>query len=282
VALTVIIIAIALAVGRSMHIRSLLARVAVTMALGGVFALGVEVAGPASVSAQKAVSARGSASDDDQGLACIQRALGGSPAFARVSSLRIVGETKPVVSGPLPGTREIRVVFPDKYERIDVGRPPKFPDTTLSSTIGFNDRLILSEPRAPDRERAMRSARLDFARQMWMRLPRSIAGVQISSRAVREGNRQRLALDLIGPDGFRATLLADAASCVPVALEYPTNTTPHSTTTRVDLADYRDFGGIRFPTVLTTSDGGRPWVIERVSQVELNAANSRQYFAPGH
>ncbi len=263
-----------------MHICSLLARISVTTALGGVCAVSGGLAGPVSVSAQKAVSARGR-ENGDQGLTCIQRTLGGSSAFARVSSLRIVGETKPVVSGPLPGTREIRVVFPDKYERIDVGRPPKFPDTTLSSTIGFNGRLILSAPRVPDRERAMRSARLDFARQMWMRLPRPIAGVQISSRAVREGNRQRLALDLTGPDDFRATLLADAASCVPVALEYPTTTQPHSTTTRVDLAEYRDFGGIRFPTVLTTSDGGQPWVVEHVSQVEINAANSRQYFATG-
>jgi hypothetical protein len=254
-------------------------RVSVAVALGGVFVLHVAIGRAASVSAQHA--ARGSARDGAQGLACIQRALGGSLAFARVSSLRIVAETKPVVSGPLPGTREIRVAFPDKYERIDVGRPPKFPDTTLSSTIGFNGRLILSAPRVPDSDRAMRSARWDFARQMWMRFPRSLAGVQMSQRATREGNRQRLALDLAGADGFQATLLADAASCVPVALEYPTNTTPHSTTTRVALAEYREFGGIRFPTVLRTSDGGQLWLIEHVSQVEVNAANSRQYFAPG-
>jgi hypothetical protein len=181
----------------------------------------------------------------------------------------------------LPGTREIRVVFPDKYERIDVGRSPKFPDAALSSTVGINGRRILSAPRSPDSDRAMRSARWDFARQMWMRLPRSLAGVQVSRRVIREGNRQRLALDLTGADGFHATLLADAVSCVPVALEYPTTTQPHSTTTRVDLAEYREFGGIRFPTVLTTSDGGQPWVVEHVSQVEVNAPNSRQYFAPG-
>jgi hypothetical protein len=114
-----------------------------------------------------------------------------------------------------------------------------------------------------------------------MRLPRSLAGVQVSRRVIREGNRRRLALDLTGADGFHATLLADAVSCVPVALEYPTNTTPHSTTTRVDLSEYRDFGGIRFPTVLRTSDGGQPWAVEHVSQIEVNAPNSRQYFVPG-
>jgi hypothetical protein len=259
-------------------------RVSVAVALGGVFVLNVAIGGAVSVSAQKAGPTRAGESAGDQGVACVQTALGGARAFARVSSLRIVGETRPVASdrpASLPGTREIRVVFPDKYERIDVGRPPKFPDTTLSSTIGFNGRRILSVPRAPDPDRATRSARWDFARQMWMRLPRSLAGVQMSRRVVREQNRQRLALDLAGSDGFRATLLADPASCVPVALEYPTNTTPHSTTTRVDLAEYRAFGGIRFPTVLTTSEGGQPLVVEHVSQVEVNAANSRQYFAPG-
>jgi hypothetical protein len=124
-------------------------------------------------------------------------------------------------------------------------------------------------------------AHLDFARQMWMRLPRSLAGVQMSERVIRERNRQRLALDFVSSDGFRATLFADGASCVPVALEYPTSTQPHSTTTRVDLAEYREFGGIRFPTVLTTSVGGQPWDIERVSRVEVNAPSARQYFALG-
>ncbi|MEO8484390.1 MAG: hypothetical protein ABI634_19440 [Acidobacteriota bacterium] len=218
------------------------------------------------------------------GLACIQEALGGVRAFANVSSLRFFGETKPAVSaGPrsLPGTREIRVVFPDSYKRIDLGQVPGVAGATLGSTIGFDHSLMLSAPRSPDLAQSMRSARLDFARQMWPRFPRSAAGVTVSPRVIREGSRERVALDLAGSDGFQATLLADAVSCVPMALEYSTTTQRPSTMTRVDLSEYREFGGIRFPTVLATSTDGHATVVEHVSRIELNAPDSRQYFAAG-
>jgi hypothetical protein len=57
------------------------------------------------------------ATDATSALTCIQAALGGTAAFAAVSSLYIKGETKPSqTSGlrPLPGTRAISVVFPDR------------------------------------------------------------------------------------------------------------------------------------------------------------------------
>jgi hypothetical protein len=259
-----------------MRMRSSIARWRVALALGAVLAC---------LWPKPVVSARAGEQDvRAPGLACIQAALGGVRAFARVTSLRIVAEKKPAMSSgprPLPGTREIRVVFPDRYERIDVGRPPRVVGATLKVTVGFDRRVLLSAPRSPDPALAARAARWDFARQMWSRFPRQLSGDHVSPRLTREQNHRRVALALSGADGFQATLLADAASCVPVALEYPTSTQPRSTTTRVDLAGYREFGGIRFPTLLTTSVNGQALDVEHVSLVEVNAPGSRGYFASG-
>lgn len=70
------------------------------------------------------------------GLTCIQNALGGTKALASVSSLRITAETKPTAltgARSLPGTREISVVFPEKYRNVYVAlsaailvMPPQF------------------------------------------------------------------------------------------------------------------------------------------------------------
>jgi hypothetical protein len=125
----------------------------------------------------------------------------------------------------------------------------------------------------------MRSARLDFARQMLMRLPRASAGVNLSQRVTRDAGQERLAIDASGPDGFRATLLANPDTCMPVAFQYEGNLRSGSATVRVDLSDYRPFGGVRFPTVLKTSQGGTPYTEERVSNIELNAPGADQYFA---
>jgi hypothetical protein len=220
--------------------------------------------------------------DAPPGLVCIQDALGGTRAVGGVSSLRITGETKPLASTgprPLPGTREISVVFPDRYVRVDVGRFPN--GGTLGSTIGFDGRVILSSPKVPDDEAAMRSARLDFARQMLMRLPRAYAGVNLSQRVTRDAGEERLAIDASGPDGFLATLLANPDTCVPVALHYEGSGLSGATTVRVELSDYRPFGGVRFPTVLKTWHGNTPFTEEHVSTIEMNAPDANQPVAPG-
>jgi hypothetical protein len=59
------------------------------------------------------------------GLACIQDALGGVRAFAGVSSLRIIANTKPTVTAgphPVANKREIGVEFPDQFKM--QGAPP--------------------------------------------------------------------------------------------------------------------------------------------------------------
>jgi hypothetical protein len=59
-----------------------------------------------------------------------------------------------------------------------------------------------------------------------------------------------------------------------VALQY----TAFGSVTRVELSDYRVFGGVRFPTALATSVNGQPFAEERVSAVELNSADAYTYF----
>lgn len=218
-----------------------------------------------------------------QTLECIQDALGGVQALSRIASLRILGETKPAsTSGlrSLPGSREIRLVFPDRYQRIDIGRPPGAAGATLNSVIGFDRTQLLSSPRVRDAAEAMRAARWDFEIQTWMRLPRLAKGTRVARRAMPGSPSRQFALEISTMDGFRASLQADTLSCTPTALEYRTTIYPQSTTTRVTLAAYRAFGDIRFPTVLTTWAGAEPSSIETVSTVELNAPNSKRYFVP--
>lgn len=209
--------------------------------------------------------------DATSALTCIQDALGGTAAFAAVSSLYMTAETKPSRDSgwrPLPGTRELSVVFPDQYLRVEQPSAPG--QRGMSSIVGFDKGVILSSPRHPDEKRAEVSAHQDFARQMLMRLPRTLAGVRLSQRQISDSGQDRLAIEASGADGFRGTLLVDRESCVPIALQYLTTGAAVSGTTRVDLSEYRLFGGLQFPTVLKTSVGGQPFHEERVTSVEVN------------
>ena len=219
------------------------------------------------------------ATDATSVLTCIQDALGGTAAFAAVSSLYIKGDTKPSqTSGlrPLPGTREISVVFPDRY--LSAHQPSRPGDSALSSIVGFDKGVLLSSPRGPDAKRAEVSAHRNFALQMLMRLPRKLAGVRLSQRVTSDSGHDRLAIEASGSDGFIATLLVDRETCVPIALQYNTVTAAMSGVARVDLSEYRSFGGIRFPTVLKTSIAGQPYHEERVTNVEVNTPAATRAF----
>ena len=220
--------------------------------------------------------------DATSALTCIQNALGGTAAFAAVSSLYIKGETKPSqTSGlrPLAGTREISVVFPDRYLRADLGQPRRPGGSGLNSFVGFDKGVILSSPRHPDAKRAEVSADQDFARQMLRRLPRKLGGVRLSQRVTSDSGRDRLAIEASGADGLKATLLVDRETCVPIALQYITTGAAMNGVTRVDLSEYRPFGGIRFPTVLKTSIAGQPYHEERVTSIEVNTPTAAKAFA---
>jgi hypothetical protein len=219
------------------------------------------------------------ATDATSALTCIQNALGGTAAFAAVSSLYIKAETKPVqTSGlrPLPGTREISVVFPDRYLRAEQPSRPR--DSGFNSMVGFDKGVLLSSPRHPDAKRSERSAHWNFAVQMLMRLPRRLPGVTLSQRVISDSGRDRLAIEASGADSLRATLLVDRETCVPIALQSMASGVT-SGVSRVDLSEYKAFGGIRVPTVLKTSIGGQPHSEERVTSVEVNTPAAARAFA---
>ena len=225
-----------------------------------------------------------SPSDAATSLACIQNALGGTAAFAKVSSLHITSQTKPSKTGPgpIPGTREISVVFPDRYLRADRGQPLKPGESGLSSFVGLDQGVILSSPRHPDRKRAEVLAHQDFAREMLMRLPRKVQGVNLTQRAVKDSGRERLAIEASAADGFKATLLVEAGTCVPIALQFDTVRGFISGLARVELSEYRQFGNVRFPTQLRTSVAGQPYQEERVTSIEVNSPTAAKAFPGRH
>jgi hypothetical protein len=214
-------------------------------------------------------------------LTCVQNALGGTAAFAAVSSLYMKGERKPAQStGPAPiaATREISVVFPNQYLRADRGQPLPSGEGGLDAFVGFDKDVVMSSPRRPDARQAEVAAHQDFAREMLMRLPRTLAGVRLRERPISDSGRDSLAIEASGAEGFRATLVVDRDTCVPIALQ----DTSTSGDRRVELLEYRLFDGIRFPTVLKTSVGGRPWTEERVSSIEVNSDAATIAFTRRH
>jgi hypothetical protein len=202
-------------------------------------------------------------------LACVQNALGGERTLAAVKTLRISGITTPLVSSgpsPLPGTREISVMFPDRYRREDIGRLPS--GMVLGSTIGFHGPALLSDPRVPDDQAALRSAHQDFAREMLKRLPRPMPGITLEQRTITDDGQERIAIDASDASGLFATLLVHPDTCLPAALDAVFSRGPGY---RVEMSGYREFNGVRFPTVLTTLRESAPFTEERVTDVAVNA-----------
>ncbi len=185
---------------------------------------------------------------------------------------------------PLPNKREIGVVFPDRYKQTNVEKDPAPGYTPLGSLAGFNGNDFLMSLRPPDDAVLARwqlGIRLGFVREMLMRLPRELADVRLSQRTTLDSGQERLAIEASGLDHLDTTLLADSRTCLPVALEYrqASTTTAGSTDTyRVELSQYRRFGGILVPTVLTTTKNGAPWEEEYDSEIQVNAPLSDEYF----
>jgi len=206
--------------------------------------------------------------------------------FAEVSSLRIIGNTKPTAATtgfhPVANKREIGVLFPDRYKQQNVETGARPGQAPLTMVVGFNGNELLSiSPRPPDRviARVMNTVRVGFVREMLMRLPRDLPDIRLSQRTMQDSGHERLAIDASGLDGLDATLLADPRTCMPVAVQYSkASVTAGSDTYRVELSQYRRFGGILFPTVLKTAKNGERWEEEYASEVRVNAPFDDAYF----
>jgi hypothetical protein len=172
------------------------------------------------------------------------------------------------------------MVFPDRFklQTVQTDAPPGL--QPLSGIVGFNGEVLLANPRVPDPAvpKVMPRARQEFVRQMLMRLPRELAGVRLSQRVARDAGQERLAIDAFSP-ALVATLLADVQTCMPIALQYTTvSMAEGSDTYRVDLSEYRRFGGIRFPTLLRKAKNGEAWEDEYDVNVEVHASFDDRYF----
>lgn len=243
-------------------------------------------------------------------VSCAHEALGGATVVNAVKALRWTSETGPApgVTGPVPSQHEMAFVLPDRYKSAATSA------TLPGGVVGFNAGTLLTSmggrSMPGDPGPALALARGQFARHLLMLLVRisAIVPATLSFRGIEaDGDQQRLAVHAVGPDGFNATLLLDPQTCQPAALTYvrPANLAdlrreqaPGTTgrgsagafsafmpapgemrTVRVDLTDHRSFGGLRFPTVLKTSIGGRANSEERVTSVHVNPAMPPDYFA---
>lgn len=213
------------------------------------------------------------------GLTCIQDALGGASAFAGVSSLRIVGNADVTAAPgglhPVPHKLEIGVQFPDRYRYLNEGTGPHATPLTI---MGFNGAEFLTNLARPPESAIpgqLRGTWQGFVRQLLMRLPRELPEVRLTQRTTSDGGKSRVAIDAAGPDGLIATLIADAKSCVPVGMEYGKDS---KTAYRLELSDYRRFGGILFPTTMRTARNGEPWEDEHDTEIQVNPAFDADYF----
>jgi hypothetical protein len=216
-------------------------------------------------------------------LACVQNALGGTRELAALRSVRFIGNTKPrATTRPRPyATRiEIGMVFPDRFKLQTVQTDAPAGLQSLSGIVGFNGGVLLANPPVPEPAvpKVMPRARQEFVRQILMRLPREVAGIRLSQRIARDAGQERLAIDAFGP-ALVATLLADVHTCMPIAVQYTTvSMAEGSDTYRVDLSEYRQFGGIRFPTLLKKAKNGEAWEDEHDVKVEVNASFDDRHF----
>lgn len=171
-------------------------------------------------------------------------------------------------------------MFPDRFKLQTVQTDAPAGLQSLSAMVGFNRDVLLGSLSVPDSAvpKVMPKVRQEFVRQMLMRLPREVAGVRLSQRVARDAGEERLAIDAFS-SGLVATLLADVHTCMPIALQYTkVSMAEGSDTYRVDLSQYRQFGGIRFPTLLRKAKNGEAWEDEYDANVEVNASFADNYF----
>jgi len=124
----------------------------------------------------------------------------------------------------------------------------------------------------------MHQVRLGFVREMLKRLPLELPDVRLSQRTTLDAGQERLAIDASGLDGLDVTLLADPRTCVPIALQYVAPSPTGSDPSRVELSQYRRFGGILVPTVLKTTKNGEHWEEEYDSEIQVNVTLGDEYF----
>lgn len=253
-------------------------------------------------------------------LECVRRALGSSVALNSVKSLRLISELRPSGDGtapaPLPGKVELAFALPDRYKRTTVSQLKDEEGVReLVNVVGFSGSNLLSGAgtKIPtrisgDQSRPLQVARNEFSRLLFMLLVRDAPGAETTSTVERaaQGASAQLAIHVTSPRTSASTLFVDAQTCQPSAMTYERPATmadirreeaagsasssmsrgstvaPTGTrVVRIDLSDYRESAGIRFPFLWVTSIGGKPYYEEVVSRVDVNPEIEEGYFETG-
>ena len=263
--------------------------------------LAVAAIGVAAIGCVGSADARATTVPD--ALSCARGAIGGD-AVTHVRSLLIRKVRNPAAGakGGLRAEEHLAIALPDRYReevRSDL------PNYSLISIRGFKgdvpfERSTVNGESSSHavRPEALKAAKQQFARELLVWLIRDSPAFPLqwaladsnkvpTDRPSKRVPANRLALGATGPEGFNATLLLDAITCHPVALTYERRATiadfraeqangisvvGDTRLERLDLSDYRSFGGVMFPTRIKMSIGPRAISDERVTEIEVNPA----------
>jgi hypothetical protein len=221
-----------------------------------------------------------------------------------VTSLLVSATRQPAAgaAGQLPSTERIAIALPDRYtDEIRSELPGGFGAITNISGLMGKEGLERSSVRGnriihDGTSEAREHGEEQFARALMLWLLRDSPAVPVTWSAGTPGKNvpsNRLAVQARGRAGFNATLWLDAETCHPIAVSYerPANlgdmraeqasgvtALGDTRLVRLDMGEYRSFGGVQFPTVIRMSVSGRAEAEQRVTDIEVNPVLPGDYF----
>jgi glyoxylase-like metal-dependent hydrolase (beta-lactamase superfamily II) len=115
----------------------------------------------------------------------------------------------------------------------------------------------------------------DRLHQLWI-TPHGVIKAAIKHNATvqtqTEGGKKMTVISFAVPDGFKVKAFVNDHNLIEKVESLSTNPVLGDTLTETTYADYKDFGGVQFPTKITQKAGGFPTLDLAVSEVKPNAA----------
>ena len=90
-------------------------------------------------------------------------------------------------------------------------------------------------------------------------------------QAQEEGGKKQTTISFTAPGQFKVRAVVDEKNLVEKVESWNTNPVLGDMLTETVYADYKDFGGVRFPTKITQKQGGFPTLDLTISEVTANA-----------
>jgi glyoxylase-like metal-dependent hydrolase (beta-lactamase superfamily II) len=114
----------------------------------------------------------------------------------------------------------------------------------------------------------------DRLHQLWITphgLIKAALKYNATVEAQEEGGKRKTVISFTVPDQFKVRALVDEKNLVEKVESWSANPVLGDTLTETVYADYKDFGGVRFPTKITQKQGGFPTLDLTISEVTANA-----------